>query len=59
LDALGVTVLTEEQGKAIVLADTDQLEALARLRFEPRRTDDVDALIAGHARAKPWLTIAS
>jgi hypothetical protein len=45
LDVLGVAVLAEGEGKAVVLADVEQLEALARLRFEPRGTDDVDALL--------------
>jgi len=41
-----------------VLADADQLESLARLRFEPRRSDDVDALVAAHAQDKPGLAAA-
>jgi hypothetical protein len=36
-----------------ILADADQLEALARLRFEPQGTDEVGALVAAHAAAKP------
>jgi len=40
---------------AIILADADQLEALARLRFEPRSTDELDALVMAHAAEKPWL----
>ena len=40
---------------AIILADADQLEALARLRFEPRSTDELGALVAAHAAEKPWL----
>jgi len=30
---------------AVILADADQLEALARLRFEPRGTDELGALV--------------
>ena len=40
---------------AIILADADQLEALARLRFEPQGTDELDALVMAHAAEKPWL----
>ena len=40
---------------AVILADGDQLEALARLRFEPRGTDELGALMVAHARTKPWL----
>jgi hypothetical protein len=38
-----------------VLADDDQLEALARLRFEPQSTDELSMLVAAHAQEKPWL----
>ena len=58
LDALGVTVLVDAPGQAVVLADADQLEALARLRFESRGSDDADALVTSHARAKPSLPMA-
>jgi hypothetical protein len=36
---LGVTILTLGDGVTVVVANEDQLEALARLRFEPRDTD--------------------
>ncbi len=42
----------------VVLADAAQLEALARLRFEPRATDDADALVAAHAQGHPALAAA-
>ncbi|MBS1253067.1 MAG: hypothetical protein MAG451_02112 [Anaerolineales bacterium] len=38
-----------------IIADEEQLEALARLRFEPRGTDELGALVMAHAEAKPWL----
>lgn len=40
---------------AVVLADEDQLEALARLRFEPRTTDELGGLVMAHAEENPWL----
>ena len=42
-----------EGSTAVVLADVEQLEALARLRFEPRGTDDADLLVASHAQVRP------
>jgi hypothetical protein len=41
---------------AVILADEDQLETLARLRFEPQGTDELGMLVMAHAQAKPWLT---
>ncbi|MFQ5813683.1 MAG: hypothetical protein ACE5I2_10930 [Anaerolineae bacterium] len=38
-----------------ILAGEDQLEALARLCFEPRSTDELGALVMAHAQEKPWL----
>ncbi|MCX7671698.1 MAG: hypothetical protein N2439_16715, partial [Anaerolineae bacterium] len=73
LEKLGVVVLQEDAptparpltgggseggGQAIVLADADQLEALARLGFRPQATDDADALIAHHAADRPALAAA-
>ena len=55
LDKLGVVVLSEAEGTAVVLADADQLESLARLRFEPHASDDADALVAAHAQEQPAL----
>jgi len=55
LDQLDVVVLDEGPDWAQVLADGDQLEALARLRFKPHVSDDLDLLIDAHAQAKSWL----
>jgi hypothetical protein len=71
LEKLGVVVETTADGRpptavdkpaavggpwsAVVLADDAHLEALARLRFEPRGTDELGGLVAAHAVAKPWL----
>ena len=71
LERLGVVVLAADEGRktedeglpsfvpdrssVIVLADEEQLEALARLRFQPQGTDELGALVAAHAQAKPWL----
>ncbi|MEA3309758.1 MAG: hypothetical protein U9Q70_09645 [Chloroflexota bacterium] len=43
LDQLGVVVLEEGDDWALVLADGEQLETLARLRFAPEAADAVDA----------------
>jgi len=58
LERLGVTVLEQGEDWALVLADEDQLETLARLRFEPQGTDELGALVTAHAQAKPWLAAA-
>jgi len=55
LKNLGVVVLEQGDNWALVLADDDQLETLARLRFEPQSTDELGMLVAAHAQAKPWL----
>jgi hypothetical protein len=44
LDELGVVVLDEGPEGAVVLADDEQLETLARLRFRPHQTDSLDRL---------------
>jgi len=56
LERMGVTVLEQGEDWALVLADEDQLETLARLRFEPQSTDELGMLVTAHAQAKPWLT---
>ncbi|MBC8262552.1 MAG: hypothetical protein H8E47_00305 [Anaerolineales bacterium] len=55
LEKLGVTVLEQGDDWALVLADEEQLEALARLRFQPQATDELGMLVTAHAQAKPWL----
>ncbi|MGA9349578.1 MAG: hypothetical protein WBW48_12365, partial [Anaerolineae bacterium] len=55
LEHLGVTVLEQGEDWALVLVDEDQLETLARLRFEPQSTDELGMLVTAHAQAKPWL----
>ena len=56
LERVGVTVLEQGEDWALVLVDEDQLETLARLRFEPQGTDELGMLVTAHAQAKPWLT---
>ena len=56
LEELEVAVLSEGPGWAVVLADGDQLESLARLRFEPLASDDLAGLTAAAGPAKAWLT---
>ena len=38
-----------------VLADEEQLEALARLRFEPQATDELGLLVSAQDQGKGWL----
>jgi hypothetical protein len=59
LERLGVTVLEQGEDWALVLVDEDQLETLARLRFEPQSTDELGMLVTAHAQAKPWLAFLS
>ena len=42
-------------GSAMVLADDAQLEALARLRFEPQATDDLGLMITAQGLAQTWI----
>ena len=55
LEQLDVVVLSEEKGSALVLADDAQLEALARLRFEPTTSDDLVTLLNAAGPDKAWL----
>ena len=55
LDALGITVLQDWPGGALVLAAGDQLETLARLGFQPRGTDDIGTLAESIAEQHPQL----
>ncbi|MBU1750130.1 MAG: hypothetical protein KKA73_20795, partial [Chloroflexi bacterium] len=55
LTTLGVVVLDEWPGWALVLADDEQLEALARLRFQPQATDSVRVLMDAHGQTNPDL----
>jgi hypothetical protein len=45
-------------GSAVILAGEDQLEALARLRFEPQATDELVGLVMGHVLERPWLAMS-
>lgn len=64
LDDLGVVILQRLDDSAVVLADDEQLEALARLRFEPQTSDELAALLATqgperaclHAGLQPLVT---
>ena len=55
LEDLGVSILERGDDWAVVLADVDQLEALARLRFRPEATDGLGALAEAHAESQPAL----
>ena len=55
LDTLGVVVLEETETQALILADGEQLETLARLRFQPQASEDLGMLVEHHAQATPWL----
>jgi len=55
LDTLGVVVLEESETRALILADGEQLETLARLRFQPEASDDLRMLLAWQGEVAPWL----
>jgi hypothetical protein len=52
LDRLGVVVLEEGTDGALVLADREQLQALARLQFEPHASNGLNALVEANRAAK-------
>jgi len=55
LDKVGVTVLEEGDGWAVVLVDDEQLETLARLRYEPQASDEFTTLVEANTDANSWL----
>jgi hypothetical protein len=48
VEALGALVLAQAEDWALLLVTDEQLQALARLGFGPRRTDELATLIATH-----------
>ena len=54
LDTLGVVILERGEDSALVLVDDDQLESLARLRFQPRASDELGMLLLA-AKTHPEL----
>ncbi len=58
LDALGVAVLEEGDGWAVVLADDEQLETLARLRYQPQASDEFVSLVEANTAENSWLAAA-
>lgn len=57
LEQLQIKILAEGTDWAEVLVTAPQLETLARLRFEPSRTDGVDSLIKTAVRKTPKLAL--
>ncbi|MBX2998768.1 MAG: hypothetical protein KF893_09690 [Caldilineaceae bacterium] len=55
LDDLGVAILSRHEIGATVLVDYEQLADLARLRYEPRNSEEFGALVTAGAEEKPWL----
>ncbi|NOX61185.1 MAG: hypothetical protein GXP42_04460 [Chloroflexi bacterium] len=55
LDAVGVLILERSDDSALVLVDGEQLETLARLRFNPRGSDELNALLQAQGPDKGWL----
>lgn len=53
LRSMGITLLRESLDQALVLVDGTQLTALARLRFEPRATDELGLLMQANALTQP------
>ncbi len=55
LEQLGVTALDRGDDWGLLLANEEQMEALARLGFRPLQADSLDSLLNAHGREKPWL----
>lgn len=55
LEKLDVVVLAKQEDSALVLADDQQLETLARLRFQPQASDELNSLLRAQGSAKAWL----
>ncbi len=55
LDTLGVVVLEENETRVLILADAEQLQTLAQLRFRPEASNDLGSLMQYHAESVPWL----
>ena len=55
LTQLAVPILSQETDHAVVLADYDQLQTLARLRYQPRNSVEFGLLVNASAAQKPWL----
>ena len=55
LDSLGVLVLSEGSGSAVILASSEQLKTFARLGFKPQGSDEVRNLVEAHTKDNPWL----
>ena len=55
---LGVTILSKSAGRLTLLVDEEQMETLARLRFEPETSDDLGDLLLANASRQSWLGLA-
>ncbi len=58
LEKLGITVLQRLGNQALVLVDEQQLEDLARLRFEPEATNALSTLLVANQAYARWLAAA-
>lgn len=56
LEKLDIVILERYDDGALVLVDADQLETLARLRFQPRASDALGTLVAAQGADKAWLS---
>lgn len=55
LEAMDVVILERSADSALLLVDGEQLETLARLRFEPRANDELGLLVHAQAPERAWL----
>ncbi len=55
LEKLEVAIMERYDDSALVLVDAEQLETLARLRFQPRSSDELSALVVAQGESKAWL----
>lgn len=56
LETLGIVILERYDVSALVLVDGAQLETLARLRFQPQASDELNALLQAQGEGRQWLS---
>ena len=55
LEEMDTVILESGEDWALLLVTADQLEDLARLRFNPRESNELETLATAHAESQPWL----
>lgn len=55
LAQLNIVILERNEGSALVLVNGEQLETLARLRFQPQASDELNTLLQAQGEGRQWL----